>query len=76
MLPLAARTAQSLAHWLGPAWPGDLRLEPDLDRIDALSAERGELWARVAGDNQSHRSKERMGLDTRLNAIKPGKLPR
>lgn len=48
VLPLAARTAQSLAHWLGPAWGGAaLRPEPDLDRIDALAGERGELWARI-----------------------------
>jgi phage portal protein BeeE len=26
-----------------------LRLEPDLDKVAGLSAERGELWARVGG---------------------------
>ncbi len=35
VLPLVGRTAQSLAHWLGPAWEegrgGALRLVPDLD---------------------------------------------
>jgi phage portal protein BeeE len=37
VLPLVSRTAGSLAHWLAPAWGGALRLEPDLDRIDALA---------------------------------------
>ncbi len=46
VLPLVGRTAQSLAAWLAPDEPG-LRLLPDLDRIDALSAERGELWSRI-----------------------------
>jgi HK97 family phage portal protein len=62
VLPLAARTAQSLAHWLGPTWPGDLRLEPDLDRIDALSAERGELWARVGASDFLTRDEKRAAV--------------
>ena len=62
VLPLAARTAQSLAHWLGPAWPGDLRLEPDLDRIDALTAERGELWARVGAADFLSRDEKRAAV--------------
>jgi HK97 family phage portal protein len=62
VLPLAARTAQSLAHWLGPAWPGDLRLEPDLDRIDALSTERGELWARVGAADFLTRAEKRAAV--------------
>ena len=62
VLPLAARTAQSLAHWLGPAWPGDLRLEPDLDRIDALTAERGELWARVGAADFLTRDEKRAAV--------------
>ena len=40
------RTAESLAHWLGPAF-GEAALEPDLDRIEALAAERESLWRRV-----------------------------
>ncbi|GJD58117.1 hypothetical protein IFDJLNFL_4032 [Methylobacterium dankookense] len=40
------RTAESLAHWLAPAF-GAVRLEPDLDRIEALAAERESLWRRV-----------------------------
>ena len=41
VLPLVSRTAGSLAHALGAAWSDvPLRLEPDLDRTDALSSER------------------------------------
>lgn len=48
VLPLARRTADSLMHWLGPVWGENLRLEPDLDAIEALSAEREALWRRVS----------------------------
>jgi HK97 family phage portal protein len=47
VLPLAARTASEIAAWLGPRFGAELRLEPDADRIDGLSAEREALWARV-----------------------------
>ena len=46
LIPLAARTAQALAVWLEPAF-GSMDLEPDLDRIEALSGERESLWRRV-----------------------------
>jgi phage portal protein BeeE len=47
VLPLVCRTAKALSAWLGPAFGGGLELQPDLDRIEALSAEREALWARV-----------------------------
>ncbi|KST59701.1 portal protein [Methylobacterium sp. GXS13] len=46
LIPLAARTAQAPAGALEPAF-GALDLEPDLDRIEALSGERESLWRRV-----------------------------
>jgi HK97 family phage portal protein len=46
VLPLIARTAASFSAWLSEIY-GELRLEPDLDRIAGLSAEREALWARV-----------------------------
>lgn len=46
LIPLATRTAQALAGWLEPAF-GPVDLEPDLDRIEALSGERESLWRRV-----------------------------
>jgi HK97 family phage portal protein len=48
VIPLVRRTAEALAHWLAPAWGEGLRLEPDLDAIEALSAERESLWRRVS----------------------------
>ncbi|MEM8553181.1 MAG: phage portal protein, partial [Pseudomonadota bacterium] len=48
VLPLVNRTGQALSNWLGAAWPDtDLRLSYDADQIEALSAERDALWARV-----------------------------
>ena len=47
MLPLVARAARALTLWLAPAYGGELRLEPDLDAVEALSPEREALWARL-----------------------------
>jgi len=49
VLPLIARTAASFSAWLSDDHGGGLRLEPDLDRIAGLAAERDALWARVGG---------------------------
>lgn len=51
VIPLAKRTAQALALWLSPGFDADLRLEPDLDAIEALSDERESLWRRVTAAN-------------------------
>jgi HK97 family phage portal protein len=47
VLPLVRRTAQALASWLGAASERALGLEPDLDQIPALSAERDARWKRI-----------------------------
>jgi HK97 family phage portal protein len=48
IIPLVRRSGQGLAQWLGPAFGDDgLTLEPDLDAIESLSAERESLWRRV-----------------------------
>jgi len=47
VVPLLTRTAASLSAWLSEAYREPIRLEPDLDRIAGLSAERDALWARV-----------------------------
>jgi HK97 family phage portal protein len=48
VLPLVARTAQSLTHWLRPRFGESLRLTFDADEIEALSPEREAKWARVS----------------------------
>jgi HK97 family phage portal protein len=57
VLPLVNRTAKALSAWLAPAYAeagaagperaASLELRPDLDAIEALSAEREALWERV-----------------------------
>ena len=47
VLPLASRIASALAQWLAPAFGTALRISVDTDRVDALSADRSALWARV-----------------------------
>jgi HK97 family phage portal protein len=50
VLPLLSRVLGDLAHWLSPAFGSEpLRLEPDMDRIEALASERETLWRRVEG---------------------------
>lgn len=47
VLPLVARTAQSLTLWLGPRFGGNLRIGFDADAVTALSAERESLWSKL-----------------------------
>ncbi len=47
IVPLVTRVADSLAHFLAAHVEGDLSLVPDLDAIDALSADRDALWKRL-----------------------------
>ncbi|MCL5775592.1 phage portal protein [Limibaculum sp. FT325] len=48
VLPLAKKVACALAVWLGDNAGARLMLEPDLDAIPALAAEREALWRRIA----------------------------
>jgi len=48
VLPLAGRVLGALARWLSPAFGEGLQLVIDTDAIDALSADRAALWARVS----------------------------
>jgi HK97 family phage portal protein len=46
VIPLVRKTAGALTGWLGPKF-GDVRIEPDLDGVPALQAERDALWTRL-----------------------------
>lgn len=46
VLPLLGRLCRTFEHWLSPAL-GDVTLWYDADAIDALSADREALWARI-----------------------------
>ncbi|MXN65712.1 phage portal protein [Stappia sp. GBMRC 2046] len=62
VLPLAARTAEAVARWLGPAYGEKLRLEPDPDRVEALSTEREALWRRVEAASFLTRNEKRVAV--------------
>ena len=47
VLPLVKRVSGALGAWLAAADGCPLTLVPDLDQVDALAAERTELWSRV-----------------------------
>ena len=48
VLPLAAKVADSLSHWLSGFVGEDLTLKPDLDQVSALAVERDAHWRRLA----------------------------
>jgi len=48
VIPLVKRTMEAFAQWLAPGFGEALRLEPDLDSIEALAGERESLWRRVS----------------------------
>ena len=47
VIPTLARLQKSFAMWLAPAWGQGFRFDYDVDRIDALAADRSAEWARV-----------------------------
>ena len=47
VLPLVARVAAGISHWLSVFTGEVVELRPDLDQIPALAVERDQQWARV-----------------------------
>ena len=47
VVPLLGRVTEALTHFLGPQFGEGLRVGYDLDQVEALSADRDALWARV-----------------------------
>jgi HK97 family phage portal protein len=64
VLPLIFRTAEAMTGWLADIHP-QVKLGFDLDQVAGLSAERGELWARVgaAGFLTDKEKREAVGWD-------------
>ena len=62
VLPLVARTAAALSHWLNPAWGSGIALGYDADRIEALSSERQALWSRLAEANYLTVNEKRLAV--------------
>ncbi|WP_346432526.1 MULTISPECIES: phage portal protein [unclassified Roseitalea] len=47
VLPLVRRTTEAFGHWLGPLFPGSVRIGCDLDRVEGLAVERDALFSRL-----------------------------
>lgn len=62
ILPLVGRTADALTSWLGPHFPGAVRLGYDADAVDALSSERAALWSRVNAADFLTRDEKRQAV--------------
>ena len=69
VVPLVGRTGEAVSAWLGDAFGAALSIEPDLDRIEALSDERDALWARVTASTFLTEDEKRL-------AVGYGALPR
>lgn len=62
VLPLVSRTANAMSAWLAPAFGGGIELRPDLDQIEALTAEREALWARLERSSFLTRNEKRTAV--------------
>ena len=61
VLPLATRVNAAISHWISGFAGEKVTLRPELDQIPALSAERDQLWNRVAqADFLSENEKRRL----------------
>jgi HK97 family phage portal protein len=69
VLPLANRLASTFSNWLAPLYGDGLKLMINADGVDALSADRAAMWARVnAADFLSENEKrEAVGYQPRDN---------
>ena len=73
VLPLAARVAAALAHWLSRAsGRGGAQLKPDLDQVPALAAERDAQWRRVAAADFLSRGREARAAWAAAGALSRG----
>jgi HK97 family phage portal protein len=62
VLPLVARVAAGISHWLSVFTGEVVELRPDLDQIPALAVERDQQWARVGAADFLTPAEKRMLL--------------
>ena len=67
VIPLVSRTLKSFNHWLAPSFGAPLRLDYDVDRIEALAEERAQEWSRIDGASF-------LSQDEKREAVGYGKL--
>ena len=51
VIPILRRVIDALSHRVGEQFEPDLRLDADLDQVEALSHDRDALWTRVNNAN-------------------------
>ena len=59
VLPLAQRVTAALGQWLADHLGEEITVQPDLDQVPALAAERDAQWARVAGASFLNQAEKR-----------------
>ena len=76
VIPLVSRTLKSFNHWLAPTFGAPLRIDYDVDRIEALAQERAQEWSRIdgAGFLTQDEKREAAGYG-RLPGVKAGAAP-
>ncbi|SDQ88770.1 phage portal protein [Pseudovibrio sp. Tun.PSC04-5.I4] len=62
VLPLVARVLSEISGWLSAAYGEPLKLEADLDAIEALAHERKALWDRVTAADFLSRDEKRLAV--------------
>lgn len=69
ILPMVRRTLNAMSQWLQPYAPEEIRIEPDLDQIEALAGEREALWRRVSATDFLTEDEKRAALGYGRRAI-------
>ncbi len=73
ILPLVDRICDGLSNWVQPSFP-DVRIDYDVDQIDALAVEREAAWTRVKDANfiTTDEKRDAVGYDPYVAGTTPG----
>ena len=69
VIPLLGRVTESLSAFIGPRFGEDLRLDVDLDRVEALAPDRDALWKRVNDANFLTTAEKRQAVGYGANTV-------